>query len=170
VLRAVEPVQEQVGRLGLVGHGWDSPPWWATKMQIEDVYYTDKAYLHKLGLEVLQAVPFEQVINWMSKAIFNPVLLRPTFSHLRLVTPRLFETPAASTIPLLVLDDAHVQEIYGVEALKLRLPDEAPQEKVLDLVRRPEYYADTVMGIRRHLAKRHSHAARLQELIEIIEC
>jgi hypothetical protein len=170
VLRAIEPVREEVGRIGLVGHGWDSPPWWATKMQIESIYYTDKTYLRKLGLEVLRAVPFEQVIDWMSKAVFNPVLLRPTFNHLRLVTPRLFETPAASTIPLFVLDEAHVQEIYGAEALKLWLPDENPQEKVVDLVRRPEYYADAVMGIRKHLAEKHSHTARLQELIGIIEC
>jgi hypothetical protein len=169
VLRAIEPVREQIGRIALVGHGWDSLPWWATKMQIEDVYYTDKAYLHRLGLEVLRAVPFEQVINWMSKAIFNPILLRPTFSRLRLVTPRLFETPAASTIPLFVLDEAHVQEIYGTEALELRLPDKDPQEKILDLVRRPEYYTDTIIGIRQHLTEKHSHAARLQGLIEIIE-
>jgi len=169
VLRAIQPVREEVGRIGLVGYGWDSPPRWATKMNIESVYYTDKAYLRELGLEVLRAVPFEQVIDCMSKAIFNPVLLRPTFSHLRLVTPRLFETPAASTISLFVLDEAHVQEIYGAEALRLRLADENPQEKLLDLVRRPHYYADTMMGIRRHLAKKHSHAARLKELIEIVE-
>ena len=63
--------------------------------------------------------------------------------------PRLFETPAAGTLPLFVLDESHVQEIYGAEALRLRLADENPQEKLLDLVRRPHYYADTMMGIRR---------------------
>jgi hypothetical protein len=169
VLRAIEPIRDIVGRIALVGHGWDSMPWWATKMQIEDVYYTDKAFLRELGVEFLPAVPFEQVVSWMSKAIFNPLLLRPTFSHLRLVTPRLFETPAASTIPLFVLDEAHVQDIYGDEALELRLADENPQEKILDLVRQPQRCVDTIMGIRQRLAEKHSHIARIQQLIEIIE-
>ena len=169
VLRAVEPIRDQIGRIALVGHGWDSFPEWATRMQIEDVYYTDKAYLQRLGLEILPAVPFAQVIDCMSKAIFNPVLVRPTFAQLGLVTPRLFETPAASTIPLFVLDEAQVCEIYGPDALELRLPDKAPEEKVLDLVRRPKHYHDVATGIRRHLAEKHSHKERLRELIEIIE-
>ncbi len=169
VLNAIEPVREEVGRIGLVGHGWDSLPPWATRMQIEGIYGTDPDYLNKLRLQILPAVPFQQVIDWMGKAIFNPVLLRPTFGYLRLVTPRLFETPASGTIPLFVLDADHVEEIYGAEALELRLPDEDPDKKVLDIVRRPDHYANTVLRIRRHLTERHSHAARLRELIGIIE-
>ncbi len=170
VLRAIEPVRAEVGRIGLVGHGWDATPPWATKMQIEGVYYTDRAYLRRLGLEVLPAVSFKDVIAWMSKAVFNPVLLRPTFAHMGLVTPRLFETPAAGTLPLFVLDETHVQEIYGAEALELRLPEKDPEEKIVDLIRRPEYYAGIVTRLRRHLAEKHSHRARLRQLMEIIEC
>ncbi|HYR97568.1 MAG TPA: glycosyltransferase [Gemmatimonadales bacterium] len=170
VLRAIEPARAEVGRIGVVGHGWDATPPWATKMQIEGVYCTDTAYLRRLGLEVLPAVPFQDVIAWMSKAVFNPVLVRPSFGHMRLVTPRLFETPAAGTLPLFVLDESHVQEIYGPEALELRLPDKDPEEKIVDLVRRPAYYADIVTRMRRHLSEKHSHTARLQQLVEIIEC
>src|SRR5712671_6121471 len=143
VLRAIEPARAEVGRIGVVGHGWDATPPWATKMQIEGVYCTDTAYLRRLGLEVLPAVPFQDVIAWMSKAVFNP---------------------------LLVLDESHVQEIYGPEALELRLPDNDPEEKIVDLVRRPAYYADIVTRMRRHLSEKHSHTARLQQLVEIIEC
>ena len=59
--------------------------------------------------------------------------------------------------------------IYGTEALRLLLPDDNPQEKILDLVRQPECYADTILGIRQHLAEKHSHLARLQQLMKIIE-
>ena len=169
VLRAVEPVRPRVGRLALVGHGWDAPPPWAGPMRMEDAYATDPAYLRRLGVEVRPAVPFGRVIGWMSRATFNPVLLRPTFGRLGLVTPRLFETPAAGTIPLLGPGAAHVPELYGEGAGELVLPDEEPQEKILDLVSRPERYAAIVAGIRRHLAERHSHAARLRQLIEIVE-
>jgi hypothetical protein len=169
VLRAIEPVRDRVGRLGVVGHGWDTPPAWAGPMKMEDAYYTDVAYLRRLGVEFLPPVPFGEVVAWMSKATFNPVISRPTFNRLRLVTPRFFETPAAGTIPLFGLDDAYVAEIYGERALELVLPAERPEDKILDLQRRPEHYAGIVRGIRRHLAQRHSQAARLQELVEIIE-
>jgi hypothetical protein len=169
VLRAIEPVREEVDRVGLVGVGWDSLPWWAVPMQLEDSYFSDPAYLRKLGVEVLPPVPFEQVISWMSKAIFNPVISRPIFTHLQFVTPRIFETPAANTIPLLGLDDAHIEKIYGQPALELALPTHNPQEKILDMVRRPGHYLDVLTEVRRHLTQQHCHAARLQELIEIIE-
>lgn len=169
VLQAVEPVRPQVGRLAVVGHGWDALPPWAVPMHIEDLYYTDQAYMDKLGVEVVQPVPVEQVIGWMSKGVFSPVVYRPLFSHLGLVTCRTFETPAASTIPLFALDAHHVREIYGEQALDLVLPQEQPQDKIVDLVRRPERYASVVSGMRRHLDEHHSYAARLRKLVEIVE-
>jgi hypothetical protein len=169
VLQAIEPVRDHVGRLGVVGHGWNALPGWAAPMKMENAYYTDVGYMKRLGVEFLSPVPFEQVVTWMSKATFNPVISRPTFNRLRLVTPRFFETPAANTIPLFGLDDAYVAEIYGERALELVLPAQMPEDKILDLQRRPDHYADIVRGIRRHLAERHSQAARLEELIEIVE-
>ncbi len=169
VLHAIEPVRPQVGRIGLVGVGWDALPWWAVPMHLEDTYFSDPTYLQELGVEVLPPVPFEQVISWMSRASFNPVISRPTFSSLKFVTPRWFETPAANTIPLLGLDEAHVGEIYGEPALELVLPPDHPQEKILDMLHRPEHYRAILLEVRRYLAAKHSHPARLRELIEIIE-
>jgi hypothetical protein len=169
VLRAIEPVRERVGRLGVVGHGWGELPPWAVPMNMEDAYYTDPAYMERLGVEILPPIPFEQVVHWMSKATLNPVISRPTFNRMRLVTPRYFETPAASTIPLFGLDAAYVEEVYGARALELVLPAENPEEKVADMLRRQGHYAAIVQGIRRHLREKHSQAARLKELIEIIE-
>jgi hypothetical protein len=169
VLKGVEAVREQLGRIGLVGYGWDAVPHWASSMQLEQAYFSDAAKLQKLAIETLPPVRFECVIDCMSKARFNPVLLRSLFAHLRIVTPRLFETVAARTIPLFVFDSAHVREIYGEQAVELVLPEENPHEKILDIVRRPERYHDVVMGMRRHLAENHSHVARLRRLIEIIQ-
>src|SRR3989442_1674712 len=108
VLQALEPIREQVGRIALVGHGWDSLPPWAAYMRMEDAYYTDVTYLRKL-------------------------------------------------------------EIYGECALELVLMGDHAQEKILDVVRWHEHYADIVMGIRQQLAEKHSHVARLRELIEIVK-
>ncbi len=168
VLRAIEPVRERLGRIALVGCGWDGLPPWAALMNMEDAYRVDSAYLRKLYVEVLPAVPFHQVIPWMSKAVFNTILTRPTFNYMRLVTPRFFETLAANTIPLFGVDAEHVADIYGPQGVELALCAGA-SERIADLVQRPDRYAELVLGIRRHLTENHSHAARLRELVEIVD-
>jgi glycosyltransferase involved in cell wall biosynthesis len=167
VLEAVQQVRAKVGRLAIVGHGWDALPPWAGHMGIEDFYYTEPAFLERLGVEVVPPVRFEEVIPWMGRAVFNPVIYRPLFEHLRLVTCRTFETPAAGTIPLFGLDAGYVRELYGEPAGELVLPADRPGGKVLDLVERPEHYAGIVAGIRSRLASQHSYAVRLQQLTEI---
>jgi hypothetical protein len=169
VLRALEPVRDRVGRIGLVGHGWDGPAPWAKPVLIEDAYRTDPAYLRKLGVEVFPPVRFDAVIGQMGRGVFNPVVYRPLFDHLRLITCRTFETPAANTIPLFAQDPVFVAEVYGDEAAELALPAERPEEKVLDLLRRPEHYVEIVRGIRRRCAAKYSYAAQLRELIDIVE-
>jgi hypothetical protein len=169
VLRAIEPMRERFGRIAVVGHGWDAMPPWASWMKIEDYFYTDQAYLKKMGVEYVQPVPFEQVIDWMSKGILSPVIYRPLFSHLHFVTCRTFETPAANTIPLFGLDAEYVRAIYGERAVDLVLRDgDAASEQIFDILRRPEAYAQIVRDIRQHLAAKHSYAVRLQELVRIV--
>ncbi len=168
VLRAIKPNRERVGRIALVGHGWKELPYWAKPMGIEDYFYTDRGFLEAMKVEFIQPVSFDQVVPWMSKAVFSPVIYRPLFSHLRLVTCRTFETPAANTLPLLGLDSEYVREVYGDQGLALVLPDLRPDEKIADMMSRPHQYADAVRSIRRQLATRHSYEARMKELIEIV--
>ena len=169
VLRAVEKVRDEVGRIAVVGHGWGELPWWATTMKVEDSYLSDPQYLKKLGVEMLPPVPFKDVIATMSKAVFNPLLLRPTFNTMKLVTPRMFETPAANTVPLFAIDREHIREIYGDAAADNLVLDEASPDVVANIARRPDDFRDIQLGMRKHLSEHHSHAARLRQLIEIIE-
>lgn len=168
ILNAVEPIRRQVGRLAVVGHGWDAMPSWAGSMGIEDYYYTDQDCLQRLGVEFVPPVPYGDVIPWMSRATFNPVIYRPLFEHLGFVTCRTFETPAANTIPLFALEEDYVREMFGGAGCELCLPDEQPEEKIEDLIRRPSYYADVVMAVRRHMSEKHSYTARVQELVNIV--
>jgi len=169
MLEAIEPICDQVGRIGLAGYGWEEPAWWIEPVLRQVACYTDPVYLQHFHIEFMGPVPVGQVIESMSKGIFNPVLIRPLFNHLRLVNPRLFETPAANTIPLFALDHQYVKEIYGDEAFELVLPEDHPEEKILDIVRWPEHYARILRGIRRYLAEKHSYEARLKQLIKIVE-
>ena len=72
VLEAVEPIRPEVGRIGLVGQGWDgerpgADPWLrATR------YYTDPGYLRKMGVEMLPPVRFDQVDRLHGQGVFSP--------------------------------------------------------------------------------------------------
>jgi hypothetical protein len=168
VLRAVEPIRAELGRIGIVGNGWDSPAPWAKPSVPEDAYATDPAYLRELGVEVLPPVRFDRVVEQMGRGVVSPVLLRPLFDRLRLVTCRTFETPAAGTLPLFCQEPGFVAEVYGEGACELVLPRERPEDKIADVLRRPQHYAEVVRGIREGLAERHSYRARLLELIDIV--
>ena len=169
VLHAMEPVREHIGRAALVGQDWAAMPWWVASPLREQAYFTDPEYLRRLNIEVQQPVAVEQVIPTMGAAVFNPVLIRPIFHHLGLVTCRTFETPAANTIPLFAQDPEYVREVYGEAAAELVLADgEAASEQIRDVVTNPGDYAHIVSEIREHLADRHSYAARLQELVRIV--
>jgi hypothetical protein len=153
----------------MVGHGWGIAPPWANSSIIEDAYYSDGEYLRELNIEVEPPILFGQVIERMSRGVFHPVIYRPLFNHLKLVTCRTFETPAANTIPLFGLEESYVDELYGERALELVLPESGAEEKVLDVLRQPEYYAGIVCEIRRRLAAEYSYAASLERLTEIVK-
>ena len=102
-------------------------------MQWDDIkanYYVDRDYLKKIGVEALPAVPYQQVADTINKGVFNPVVYRPLFECLGMVTCRTFETPAAGTIPLFLLDRDYVTEIFGERAIELVLDGEHTHEKI----------------------------------------
>jgi len=167
VLKTIEKIRPEVGRIALVGNGWDKPAPWANSTLPEDAYRTDPPFLRRLGVETVPPIRFDQVIDWMGRGIFSPVIYRPLFDHLRLVTCRTFETPAANTIPLFCQDDEYVREIYGDSGVELVLPEQRPEEKIVDLLHRPAHYVEVVRELRRQLLKRYAYADRLKELVEI---
>ena len=168
VLHALESVRDRVGRVGLVGEGWDNPPEWTQWLEIRGNYYVDQDYLKRLRIEAMPPVPYAQVITTMGRAVFNPVVYRPLFECLGMVTCRTFETPAAPTIPLFLLDPDYVRNLYGDPAVELVLGGERPHEKILDVLARPEHYAHIVRGIREEFGRRHSPETRLRDLMEIV--
>jgi glycosyltransferase involved in cell wall biosynthesis len=167
VLQAIERVRDRVGRVALVGEGWGEPLDW---MKWDDgKHYVDRDYLKRIGVEALPAVPYQEVTDTINRGVFNPVVYRPLFERLGMVTCRTFETPAAGTIPLFLLDRNYITEIFGECALELGLDDEHAHEKILDVLERPEHYAGIVMGIRESFGRRHNPDTRLRELISYIE-
>jgi len=169
VLEAVAPVRAQVGRLALVGQGWYSFTPWGGPATIEVAVYTEPEYLAGLGVEVRAPVRFDEVIAWMGQGVFSPVIYRPLFDQLQLVTCRTYETVAANTIPVFGQEAAFVAEVYGEEAVALVLPEEGATEQLREIVQRPEAYAGIVARMRQHLREKYAYEVRLRDLIQIVE-
>jgi hypothetical protein len=167
VLKTIEKIRERIGRVALVGNGWGELAPWANSTLPEDAYRTDPEFLRRINVECVPPVRFDRVIDWMGRGVFSPVIYRPLFDHLRLVTCRTFETPAANTIPLFCQDEEFVRETYGDAALQLVLPNDRPEEKMLDFIQRPQRYLPIVRELRHQLTKRYSYADRLRELIDV---
>jgi glycosyltransferase involved in cell wall biosynthesis len=169
VLRAVEPVRDRVGRIALFGYGWDKQPDWAESMQMEDAYQVDYNYMKAQRVEAMPPIPTAEVISTMSRGSINPVVYRPLFEHLEFVTCRTFENLAAGTIPLFLLDADYVRSVFGDEAAEtLVLGGDRPQDKIVDVLERPQHYAGIVQRARQEFLVHHTPEARLRQLIEII--
>ena len=82
-------------------------------------------------------IPYPQVPATMNKAVFNPVMYRPLFECLELVTCRTFETPAAGTIPLFLLDPEYVRGDLRRAAPRTHARRGRPHEKILDVLAGP---------------------------------
>src|SRR5262249_15972739 len=112
---------------------------------------------------------FDQVISNMGNGVFSPVIYRPLFEQLQLVTCRTFGTLAANTIPVFGLDPDFVEETYGRRARELVLPETNPQHLNRDVINHPSRYAELVEEMRQELTEKHSYAVRLRELVRIVE-
>jgi hypothetical protein len=157
-----EPVRDRIGRACLMGWHWDERPEFAVRLGLKGID-TDLALLAKLNVQVHRGVRFDELTRLLSKARFVPVLHRPLFRHLGIVTVRTFETFYADALPVLMLPHDLVAAIYGEPAIKL-IPGESLAEHLTAAMERPEEYWEAVLQTRSYLARHHSFARRLSEL------
>ncbi len=166
-LEAIEPIKDQVGPICLAGWAWDHRPDWAAELQISGID-VDRDLAQRLGVETKWSVPFDEVVPFLGQGRFCPVIQRPLFNHLSLVTNRTFETFCADTVPILMLPEGLVEAVHGPTALPLT-PGDDITGRVVDMTLHPEAYWDAVLKTRAHLAMHHSYERRFQELLAILD-
>ncbi len=166
-LEAIEPLAERLGPACLVGWDWDQRPAWAIEHGLRGCD-TDPDLLKRLGVETSWAIPYNEVVEFAGRGRFCPIFHRPLFNHLGLVTNRTFEAFCADTIPVLMLQDDLIEEIYGPDARPLA-PSGDVAVRLEDMMRGPAMYWDAVLKTREHLARHHSYEQRFQELLAILK-
>jgi hypothetical protein len=163
---AIEPLKDRLGTIELCGWSWDQRPQWAVEHQFGGVD-VDPALLKQLGVKLSEPIPFDQVIPRQGQARFCPIFHRPLFNRLGMMTNRTFETFCSDTIPLLMLPDSVIENIYGRDALELA-PGNNVASKLDDMMRRPEPYWEVVLKTRMHLAAVHSYERRFGQLLDTL--
>jgi hypothetical protein len=167
LLESLEPIRQKLGRICLVGWDWEKRPDWAVQLGIAGADL-DPDLLARLNIETRLAVPFDEVVDFVGQARFCPVIHRPLYNELGIVTNRTFETFCADTMPLLMLPPELVETTYGVNAKPLRLEGDIAAH-LEAVTQHPEMYWEAVLQTREYLAARHSYQRRFQELLAILE-
>jgi hypothetical protein len=167
LLESIQPLSAEFGPIALAGADWDKRPDWAVQLSIQGVD-VDLELLARLRAELKPAIPFQEMIAFMSQGKFSPVIHRPLFNELGFVTNRTFSTFCADTIPLLMLPKSLVEAVYGLSAEPLRL-NRHVTDQIFQMLGNSVPYWKAVLETRKYLAARHTFQHRFQELVGILE-
>lgn len=159
IVSGISSIRDYVKHIGLIGMYWDE-----VKEGNEKATYSNSDFLEKNSIKLYKSVPYGQVEKTMSKGLLNPIFVRPILNELNLVTPRMFETFAADTIPLLPNYFKNAPQLYGESAEVLFLSDNIA-ERISTILQNYNKYKNLVIKIRNNLVSRHSYEARLKELL-----
>ena len=101
----------------------------------------------------------------MSMGLINPVFVRPILNKLKFVTPRMFETFTANTVPLIPKYFTHAQDLYGSDVNKLILSNN-PARDILKILDNYKTYNSLCREIKEMLNKKHSYKTRINQLLK----
>lgn len=161
ILSAIDEIRHIVREVAIVGQGWDGT---ALFGRVE-AGIADPELLQSLNVNVNPPVPFGQVVEAMSHSKFSPIFVRPILRHMNFATPRMFETLAANTYPLLPPYLSYTDSLYGVHIHDF-IYHEGVAVKIIEILDNPSYYQELLRDIRHGLSSLHSYDSRLRELTQ----
>ncbi|MFW6047277.1 MAG: hypothetical protein ACOCP4_05785 [Candidatus Woesearchaeota archaeon] len=157
-------IRSQFPKISVWGKNWTMPDkYWPNVTKPDMTYFKQKdidlkEYTTKFG-------EFTQILG---RSRFSPILVRPILSYTEMITPRMLETFASGTIPILTTDFEYVKQIYGNASEELFLRGD-PIKKLVDMENNESYYRMVTEEVRKNLREHHSYENRLRELVEIAE-
>jgi hypothetical protein len=168
LLPAFEQIRGEVGEIGFIGLWWDAMPEWAWSENLEPALRLEADAFRRLRIKTEPPCQYHEVISTMSSGKVNIFTQRPFLHHVKHLTLRYFEEFCADTIPLLMLSDDLAEAVYGPAGLELTLPGRVA-DKLLDALRRPDYYRQVVEDVRTYLLRHHPYRRRVEELVAALD-
>jgi hypothetical protein len=161
-VNTVSRVRDRVDRIAVFGQWWTGETVPGCELQTA----SDPTYLAEHGIETFPSAPFDDVERTMGSGRLNPIFVRPVLSALQMATPRMFETFAADTVPILPPSFHYAPALYGERIAPLLLPDD-PADAIAGLLDHYDDCVALVKEIRAQLARHHSYEVRLSQLVEL---
>jgi hypothetical protein len=162
-LDSLAPERHRFGRIAVCGMRWGG----GSENGFENDTASDLAFLASQGVDVFDSVPFGSVVDAMSRSQISPIFVRPMISAQRLITPRMFETLCAETIPVFLAEDRYIGRLFGSGAGSLCL-GKAPTASLLKILAAPEHYRALARRIRQRLAKKYRTDQVFERLVRFI--
>lgn len=157
---SISSIRGKIKKVAVMGNHWDK-----NEMKgYEKATYSDPDFLINNNVEIIKSAPYGKVELSMSRGLINPIWIRPILNKLKLVTPRMLETFAANTVPVVPEYFTHASELYGNTINELVLSN----EKILMILEDYEKYLNISRGMRNKLIAEHSYEVRLKELIKFV--
>lgn len=150
-------------RLRLAGRWWTGDPHPRHRAATSN----DPDWLAARGIDVVDPVPFGQVVAAMGEAAITPILARPVLSRMGLLTPRMFETLASASLPVFGDDIGYLGDIYGADAHALRLGQDTAGA-IRRILTDPDTHLDATRRIRREVHARFRYEAVVKQLLSFL--
>jgi hypothetical protein len=162
LVNGLAPVRSRGARIAVFGQWWTGEPAPGCESQTA----SEAGFLAGHGVETFPSAPFDDVERTMGLGRLSPILIRPVLAALQLATPRMFETFAADTVPMLPPSFRYARALYGDRVDPLLLPDD-PAAAVAEMLEHPDDCVALAKEIRAALAREHTYEVRLTQLVEI---
>jgi len=158
---AIAPIRNRLKRVALIGQHWSDK----VMDGYEKATYSEPAFLKRNHIETFDSTPYGHVEETMSRGLLHPVLVRPILNEFHFVTPRMFETFVADTIPLIPVYFTHAAKLYGNAINQLTLSGN-PASVIINILDNYDKYKKLTRDIRETLKIKHSYEKRLAQLLE----
>lgn len=165
LVEAITPIRSHLKRVGLIGQYWSGE----VMEEFKKATYSDPDFLKRNKVEIHGSAPYGDVESAMSRGLLNPIFVRPILNKLGFVTPRMFETLLADTVPLIPNYFTHSTDLYGKGIKHLVLSLEHPADDITRILENYEENKKLARNIREILKMKHTYEARLKQLLQYIK-
>lgn len=164
LVETIIPIRLQLKRVTLIGQFWSEE----VMEEFKEATYSEPSLLRKNNIEVLGSAPYGQIEKVMSKGLLNPIFIRPILNKLEFVTPRMFETIMADTVPLIPSYFKYAHRLFGDEINQLVLSADHSTEDLEKILRNYEKNKKLAGELRKSLKAQHSYEVRLKQLLQYV--
>ncbi|MEV6013603.1 glycosyltransferase [Streptomyces sp. NPDC051976] len=158
--RLVTAARKHTKSVRVCGRWWDAE----TCPGYREPTWSDPDWLAQQAVEVQQSVPLGQMVPHMARATVTPVLARPKLAAMKLLMPRVFETLASGSIPLIAPETAYLEQLLGPGTRSLLMDEDVIGRMIAD----PGAYTPLLTDMQRRTYADFTYEKVLASLLRII--